>query len=229
MSIRTKIVCICIYAYLAELSAAVAADNQVQGHHHHSHSKSGFHKSFQNAQEWAKKFEDPARDAWQKPDEVVSALKLQSADKIADIGAGTGYFAWRLAKAIPQGRVYAVDVEKDMIDYLKEVGTKKNLSNLIPIHGTATDPKLPEKVNVALVVDTYHHIDSRPEYFRQLRQSLLPDARLVIIDFHEKSEEGPPPEHRLRKEEVISELKEAGYQLEDTLHFLPNQYFLIFR
>jgi ubiquinone/menaquinone biosynthesis C-methylase UbiE len=215
-------------ACLAATQSVPAAEDPSPAHKH-SHSKSGFHKSFQNAAEWAKKFEDPARDDWQKPNEVISALKLKPTDKIADIGAGTGYFAWRLAQAVPGGKVYAVDVEKDMVEYMKAVSKKKNLPNLIPVQGTASDPQIPEQIDLALVVDTYHHIDSRSDYFKQLRRNLLPDGRLVIIDFHEKSVEGPPPEHRLSKEQVTSELSEAGYKLEQTLDFLPNQYFLVFR
>jgi ubiquinone/menaquinone biosynthesis C-methylase UbiE len=193
------------------------------------HSTQGFHRSFKNADHWVKVFDDPARDAWQKPDQVVQSLKLQPTDKIADIGAGTGYFSVRLAKLVTSGKVFAVDSEADMVKYLKQLAKEKKLANLIPIRGKANDPDLSESVNLVLIVDTLHHIDDRVAYLSNLKTKLLPHARLVVIDFNESSKVGPPLKHRLSKDSVIGEFKSAGYQLDEDLDYLPNQYFLIFR
>jgi SAM-dependent methyltransferase len=184
---------------------------------------------FENAEEWAKRFEEPERDVWQKPDEVVKALALPPDAKVADIGAGTGYFAARLARAVPQGRVYGVDIEPDMARYLGERAKREGLSNLEAVLGEPGDTKLPEPVDVGLIVDTYHHIGDRVAYMRRLGERLRPGGRVVIIDFRVESPKGPPREHKLSPEQVREELESAGYRLTQTHDFLPDQYFLVFQ
>jgi len=191
--------------------------------------KEGYHKSFAGAEKWVKKFDDPARDKWQMPKEVIAALKIAKDDKIADIGAGTGYFSLRIARAYPGTTVYAADVEPDMITYLKQQATKQDLSNHKAVLLPADKPSLPAKVNLVLVVDTYHHISQRISYFADLKKHLMPDARVAIIDFTAKSPEGPPPEHRLSKAELTAEMKEAGYEMSEDVELLPYQYFLVFK
>lgn len=184
---------------------------------------------FENAEEWAKRFEEPERDAWQKPDEVVAALALPSDAKVADIGSGTGYFAIRLARAVPRGRVYGVDIEPDMARYLDERARREGANNLEAVLGEPGDPKLPEPVDVALIVNTYHHIGERVTYLRQLGEKLRPGARVVIIDFRKESPKGPPAAHKLSPEQVGGELEAAGYRLVRAHDFLPDQYFLEFQ
>ncbi|WP_395834364.1 class I SAM-dependent methyltransferase [Archangium violaceum] len=183
---------------------------------------------FEDAEEWAKRFDDPERDAWQKPDEVVKALELPADAKVADIGAGTGYFAVRLARAVPQGRVYGVDIEPDMARYLGERAKREGVNNLEPVLGEPADPKLPGPVDVALIVDTYHHINDRVAYLKTLGDKLRPGGRVVVIDYREDSPKGPPREHKLTAEQVRKELEAAGYQQTGTHDFLPDQYFLVF-
>jgi SAM-dependent methyltransferase len=195
-----------------------------EGMTHHG----GMPHRFDNAEQWAQRFEDPARDEWQKPDEVVAALKLAPDTKVADVGSGTGYFAVRLARAVPQGRVYGVDIEPDMARYLGERAQREGLSNLTPVLAAPDDAKLPEPVGLVLVVNTYHHIGDRVAYFRRLHGALAPQGRLVIIDYREGSPRGPPKEHRLAPEQVRQELEPAGYRLVEEHGFLPNQYFLVF-
>ncbi|HUQ08027.1 MAG TPA: class I SAM-dependent methyltransferase [Kofleriaceae bacterium] len=183
-----------------------------------------FHHSFDDAETWAAVFDDPARDEWQKPDELVAALKLAPDARVADVGAGTGYFAVRLARAVPQGKVYAIDIEPDMIRYMGERAQREGLANLAAVLGTADDARIPEPVDVVLVVDTYHHIADRTAYFRRLAGSLRPGGRVVIVDFTADSPIGPPVEHRLSVGRVVAELGDAGY-VETARHdFLPNQY-----
>lgn len=196
-------------------------------HAHGSHHGAMPHR-FENAEEWAKRFEDPARDTWQKPDEVVDALALPPDAKVADIGAGTGYFAVRLARVVPHGRVYGMDIEPDMVRYLGERAKREGSSNLEAVLGEPADPKLPEPVDVALIVDTYHHIGDRVAYMRRLGESLRPGGRVVIIDFRVESPRGPPREHKLSPEQVREEMEAAGYRLTRTHDFLPDQYFLVF-
>jgi ubiquinone/menaquinone biosynthesis C-methylase UbiE len=208
------------------ITCATSAQGQVGASAPCTH---GYHKSFKNAEHWAKIFDDPSRDAWQKRDQVIAAFKLKGNERIADIGAGTGYFAVPLARAVRDGKVFAVDTETDMVKYLRQQARLHKLPNLIAVKAAADDPRVPDKVNLVLVVDTYHHIDSRVEYFNRLQRKLAPDARLAIIDFTESSKLGPPPEHRLAKTKVVQELEAAGYTLAEDLEFLPNQYFIVFR
>jgi predicted methyltransferase len=102
------------------------------------------------------------------------------------------------------------------------------LTNLVPVQAGADAANLPDPVDIAIVVDTYHHIGNRTQYFAKLRSSLRPAGRLVIVDFKADSPNGPPVRHRISPERVTQELKAAGYALLDTLQFLPRQYFLIF-
>jgi predicted methyltransferase len=184
---------------------------------------------FSDAERWAHVFDDPKRDAWQKPHEVIQALALKPDAVVADIGAGTGYFAARLASMLPRGKVYAVDVEPDMVKYLAERAKKENLPNLVAIAGTAEDARLPERADVILLVDVYHHIDRRDRYFSGLRASLKPGGRLAVIDFRLDSPAGPPRSARIAPDRVVAELKAAGYSLTQQHDFLPRQYFLVFR
>ena len=193
---------------------AVSAD-------HHQHRFSG-------AEKWAKVFDDPARDAWQKPDEVIRALKIAPDAEVADIGAGTGYFAVRLARALPGGTVLGVDAEPDMVRYLRERTQREQLRNLHAQLAKAGDASLPGPMDLVLLVDTYHHVPNRERYFRALQKSIKPGGRLAIIDFTADSPVGPPKHARIAPEKVKQELGKAGYKLLREHTFLPNQYFLEF-
>jgi predicted methyltransferase len=185
--------------------------------------------SFSGAEQWAHVFDDPKRDDWQKPHEVIQALSLKPDAVIADIGSGTGYFAVRFANMVPQGRVYGVDIEPDMVKYLAERAKREKRDNVVAIAGAPDDPRLPEKADLILMVDVFHHIEDRARYFRKLRASLKPGGRVAIIDFRIDAPEGPPKAARVAPERVIAELKGAGYALSQQHQFLPNQYFLVFR
>jgi SAM-dependent methyltransferase len=199
---------------LAETAAA-------QVPHTHQH-------SFGNAEKWAKVFDDPARDAWQKPHEVIRALALKPDAVIADIGSGTGYFAARFAHMVPKGRVYGVDTEPDMVKYLADRAQREGLKNVIAVTGAPDDPRLPEKADLIILVDVYHHVDNRTRYFQKLRGALNPGGRLAIIDFRLDSPVGPPVRARIAPDRVKAELKGAGYTLLEERAFLPHQYFLVF-
>jgi SAM-dependent methyltransferase len=195
------------------------AGRDPSGHHEHR---------FQDAERWARVFDDPARDAWQKPDDVIRALAVAPDAVVADIGSGTGYFAVRLARATPRGHVYGTDIEPDMVGYLAERGRREGLANLTSVQAAPDDPRLPRPVDLVLVVDTYHHIAERPTYFRRLRESLRSGGRVAIIDFLPDAPAGPPRQARIPAAFVKEEMGRAGYGLVTEHTFLPNQYFLIF-
>jgi predicted methyltransferase len=201
------------------LLAAVTAAAQTPHTHRHS---------FGDAEKWAHVFDDPERDAWQKPHQVIEALGLRPDAVIADIGAGTGYFAVRFANMVPAGKVYAVDVEPDMVRYLAERAKKEKRANLVAVKGAAGDPRLPEKADLVVLVGVYHHIEQRERYFRALAASLKPGGRIAVIDFRMDSPSGPPKSARVAPERVKAELAAAGYALSEEHGFLPRQYFLVF-
>lgn len=224
----------CAHQSAATDDAAQHGGHHHGAHHHDAHQHGEHHASataqhrFDDAEVWARRFESPDRDGWQKPDEVLAALALAPDALVADIGAGTGYFPVRLAKAAPRGRVYGADIEPSMVAWLEARATREGLENLSAVLAAADDAKLPEPVDLILIVDTYHHIEQRPAYFERLAASLRPGGRLAIIDFRKDSPRGPPASEKLTPEAVTSELAQAGYRPAQSFDFLPDQYFLIF-
>lgn len=177
---------------------------------HAMHGHQGPHR-FQSAEEWAKAFDDPARNEWQKPDLVLAALALADDAVVADIGSGTGYFAMRLARAVPKGKVFGVDVEPDMARYLRERAQREGLSNVISLLSPVDDPRLPEPVDLVLVVNTVHHLEQRAAYFAKVKSSLKPGGRVVIVDFKLGDlPVGPPEAMRLAPATVTADLQAAG-------------------
>ena len=207
-----------LFAFAGLLPGRAAAQSP-QTHQH----------SFGGAEHWAQIFDDPNRDAWQKPHEVIQALALKPDAVIADIGSGTGYFSARFANMVPKGRVYGVDTEPDMVKYLSERAKREGLNNITAVAGAPDNPRLPEKADLIILVDVYHHVEDRERYFRQLQKSLKPGGRLAVIDYRMDSPEGPPKRARIAPERVKAELKQAGYALAQEHTFLPNQYFLVFQ
>lgn len=183
---------------------------------------------FDDADAWAARFEDPRREAWQRPAEVIAVLALNPDAKVADIGSATGYFPVRFARALPRGRIYGADVESSMVDYLNKRAEQEQLTNLSSHLAEFGDAKIPEKVDLILIVNTYHHLEERPAYFTRLKHSLLPGGRVAIIDFTRASKMGPEASEKIPPDEVEAELKQAGYRLVQTHGFLPEQFFLVF-
>lgn len=211
----------CVTGLALLLALASSGPVLAQAPHTHEH-------SFGDAREWAKVFDDPERDAWQKPHEVIQALALKPDAAVADIGSGTGYFAMRLAHMVSKGRVYGVDIEPQMVQYLAERARKEGLKNLTSVKGAPDDVRLPAKVDLVLLVDTYHHIGARVAYFNKLARSLKPGGRVAIIDFNATSTVGPPVSERMTPDSVQAEMAKAGYRLAASHDILPNQYFLVF-
>lgn len=174
--------------------------------------------------EYAKVLEDPSRDEWQKPHEVVTALDLKSTEVIVDIGSGTGYFARRFAHHA--GKVYAVDID----DKLLAISRQNAPPNMETILAAPDDPRLPGgKVDTIFFCDVLHHIENRPAYYAKLAKALKPGGRIVIVDFYKKDlPVGPPPTMKLSDAEVIAEFANAGFTLSKRLDILPYQYFLFF-
>jgi cyclopropane fatty-acyl-phospholipid synthase-like methyltransferase len=210
-----------VYVLLAVFLFALAPPVEAQ------HSAQPLHQEFDDAARWARVFDDPERDAWQKPDEVIRALELAPDASVADIGAGTGYFSVRLARAVPRGRVYAADVSPSMVRYLESRAGREKLTNLVAVQADPGDARLPRPVDLVLIVDTYHHIGDRVAYFERLRKSLTATGRLAIVDFRIDSPAGPR-HGRVAPDTVKAELARAGFRFVAGHDFLPYQYFLVF-
>jgi SAM-dependent methyltransferase len=180
-------------------------------------------------------FEDPERDAWQQPERVVDAIPAPAkAGTVADIGAGSGYFTRRLAMLVPEGRVYAVDVDGEFEDYLLENREGWGTPNIEPHLAHYDDPMLPEgALDIVFSANTYAFIRNRVPYFTKVRSTLTAEGRLVLLDFRPDATppEGiaPAPQHRVSAEVAKRELAEAGFQVEAEESFLPHQWFLVLR
>lgn len=175
-----------------------------------------------------------SRAMWQRPDEIVRALDLGPGDVVADLGAGEGYLVSYIAAAVgPDGVVYAVEVDPEVVPDLEETISDQKLENVKVVLGEYEDPKLPDgEVDVILLVNSYHHIEDREEYFRSLQQDLAPGGRVAVIEPNEDLsgvlslflDEG----HTSRAPEVRAEMVEAGYRNAASHEVLPVQVFEVF-
>lgn len=181
---------------------------------------------FANAAEWSKTFDDPSREAWQKPQSVIDAMEIAPGMTVADIGAGTGYFEPYLSRAAgPNGKVLALDVEPDMVAHLKDRASKEQLANVEAKQVAPDDPGLsPSSVDRILVVDTWHHIGNRVDYATRLAVALRHGGEVFVVDFTPEAKHGPPPEHRVPQKEVARALETAGLVVRDADVGLPDQY-----
>ena len=183
------------------------------------------HHPFADADRSALHLDDPSRDEWQRPDDVVSALGLTPSMTVADLGAGTGYFAARLARSLPQGQVIATDVEPDMVRHLAERAQRERLSNLRAVRSTTTASGLGAgSVDAILVVHVWHHVADRSALALDLAAALKRGGRLLVVDFALDAHRGPPPEMRLGPDQVIADLAGAGLDARVSAVALPEQY-----
>jgi len=172
------------------------------------------------------------RGTWQRPEQVVGALAISSGDHVADVGAGEGYFVPYLRKAVGEdGRVYAVDVDAEITRGLEDRFIAD--TEVEVVLGGFDDPGLPDgSIDLVLMVNTYHHIEDRPDYFRRLRVDLAPGGRVAILEPDEELtgflslllDEG----HTSRSAAVTKEMGAAGYRPSDHHDFLPIQIFEVF-
>lgn len=216
----------------AQAQAETPDSTQVEGHHshghHHGHANEYMHQS--DFEDLVKRFEAPDRAEWQKPEELIASLGEVKGKRIADLGAGTGYFSVRLAKA--GAHVIALDVDQQFVDYLNH-----RMSELPPTEAANMEVRLTPyehadlgqaEVDMVLTVDTYHHFEDRVAYFTQLRNTIKPGGTLVIVDFKPGDQpQGPPAEMKIAPDQIEKELKEAGFTtFELNNDLLPYQFIL---
>jgi len=210
---------------LMALPSVVQAQDAVKRDDHQMHRLHNDPKAYIGA------LEDPQRDAYQKPHEVVHALGLKPGEIIADIGAGSGYFTFHLARHVGEkGKVYAVDVSPDMILHINRRIREQKAHNVVTVLADPDDPLLPDQsVNRFFICDVWHHIENQTKYLTLMKKMLKPGGEVVIIDFHKKEfPVGPPMKMKIAREDVIKRLESNGYRLTKEHTFLPYQYFLVF-
>ena len=174
--------------------------------------------------------ERPSREVEEEPDTTVEQLELQSGDTVADIGAGSGYFSFRIAKQVPQGKVYAVDIQPEMLDAVSFFKEENGITNVETILGQEDSPNLPEaSIDLAFMVDAYHEFSYPREMMEGIVKALKPGGRVVLLEYRK---ENPlimiKPLHKMTQKQVKKELKAVGLKWQTTKEFLPEQHFLVF-
>jgi len=174
--------------------------------------------------------EGPDRDEWQQPEQIMDTLLIADGSRVGDIGAGGGWFTVRLARRVgPNGRVFAEDIQRQMIESIQRRVAREGLSNVEPILGTALDPRLPQGLDAVLIVDTYPQLDDPVGLMTHVRRSLKPNGRLGIVDFKtDVLGPGPALEERLEPQIIIRDAERAGLRLHSHETFLRYQYLLVF-
>lgn len=218
-----KLICVLASVLLAKMS--LAQDSKPRDMHE-------MHRLHQDPKAYIGMLEDPARDEYQKPHEVMTALDLKAGETIADIGAGSGFFTFRLARHVGNaGRVYAVDISPDMILHLNRRIRDLQIQNVVTVLSAPDDPLLADaSVDRFFICDTWHHIEKRPDYLALMKKMLKPGGQVVMIDFKRaKTPVGPPMEMRISREDLVKEMEASGFKLAAEHTFLPYQYFLVFK
>ena len=163
------------------------------------------------------------RDEWQQPARVIQSLAIQPGEIIADLGAGSGYFTFRLADAAgPKGNVFAVDVDQAKLTSLAEKIEKQGYQNIETLFALSSNPRLPEGgVDIIFLCNVYHHLKNHIVYFKEAKKYLSPDGRIAIIDYHKGS-------HSTPGEVILKDMIDAGYSLQIKHDYLEKQNFQIF-
>jgi ubiquinone/menaquinone biosynthesis C-methylase UbiE len=174
----------------------------------------------------------PEREAEEAPEAALDVIGIARGATVADIGAGAGYFTWRLAVRVgPKGKVYANDIQPEMLDLLRRNVSAHHLNNIETVLGAVDDPKLPAaSIDLALLVDVYHEFTEPEKMLRGIRASLKPDGRMVLVEYRKEDPSVPiRPEHKMSVAEVRAEVEPEGFRFEKTLETLPRQHIIIFR
>lgn len=174
--------------------------------------------------------ERPSREITEQPQQVIDALNLKPTDIVADIGAGTGYFSFRIAPLVPQGEVLAVDVQPEMIDILSFLKAENKISNVEPVLASVDNPNLPSNsIDLALMVDAYHEFEYPKEVMEGIVQALKLGGRVVLVEYRGENPLIPIKSiHKMKQSQVRKEMKAVGLQWQETKKFLPQQHLMIF-
>lgn len=176
--------------------------------------------------------EREGRDQEERPEVVLAAMELKEGMTVAEIGAGTGYFSRRIAPVVgPSGKVYAVDIQPEMLELLKQYAAKEKIGNIVPVLGTEADPKLPAKsIDRILMVDVYHEFQKPEEMLAKIRESLAPGGLVALVEYRLEGDTAAhiKVDHRMSTEQVLAEWLAAGFQLVNQVETLPSQHLFLF-
>lgn len=201
---------------------------QADGHaqHHPDHLR-----PFPSTAEYVAHLDRADRAEWQKPEAVIAALSLAPDAVVADLGAGSGYFSFRLAASLPAGRVVALDIDPEMVRHIHHKAMTENISNVQAKLADPAAPMIPPDTTLALVVDVLHHVPSPPAWVAHVASQLKPGAQLAVIEFRMGDVPvGPPDKHKISKERLLEMAQAAGLTLaHDHDAVLPYQHLLIFQ
>ncbi len=175
--------------------------------------------------------ERPERARNEKPSLLVDSMALAPDAVVADLGAGTGYFTFRIAPRVPDGRVFAVDIQPEMLDIMRDTIAAQGIDNVTPVKGTVRDPALPaDSVDAALMVDAYHEFSHPREMMRNLRAALVPGGRVYLVEYRKEDPDIPiKPLHKMTEAQAKKEMRAVGLEWVATEEMLPRQHFMIFR
>ena len=206
----------------SQLLGAQGAQRSAEAEMHRHHSDSSAYIAM---------LENPQRDLYQKPDEVVAALKLEEGEAIADIGAGSGYFAFRFSKAVTdQGKVFAVDINPDMIRHMNRRSRDLGTANVVTILAEEDDPLLPNRsLDRIFICNTWHHIGDQENYLELIKRALKPGGQVIMVDYKKvELPVGPPVHMKIAGSALVAQMERAGFQLLKKHEFLSYQYFFVF-
>jgi ubiquinone/menaquinone biosynthesis C-methylase UbiE len=174
----------------------------------------------------------PERQSEEHPDEALDALKIPKGATVADVGAGVGYFTWRLAERVgPSGVVYGEDIQQAMLDQLRKNMQARHITNVREVLGGIDDPKLPkDSVDLIILVDVYHEFSEPEKMLDRMRESLKPNGRLVLLEYRGEDPKVPiKPEHKMTLKQVRAEVEPEGYRFDESIEVLPEQHIIVFR
>jgi len=188
-------------------------------------------RPFEDVAKYIAHLERPDRAAWQRPDAVVAALGLRGRETVVDVGAGSGYFSFRLAKALPRGKVVATDIEPEMIRHIHHRAMTTGVQNLQAVLGKPDDPGVPRDADLVFMCDVLHHVRDRAAWLGKLAAQMKPGAKLVLVEFKEgKLPQGPPEAMKIPRGELVKVVTAAGLVLDgEKPGLLPYQHLLVFR
>ncbi|MEC8355105.1 MAG: methyltransferase domain-containing protein [Verrucomicrobiota bacterium] len=175
--------------------------------------------------------ERPNREQEERTDLLIKSMQIKPADWIADIGAGSGYFSFRMSDLVPDGKVFAVDISPQMLGIVRARIKEKKVANVVPIQSTITRTMLePSSIDKALIVDAYHEFSHPREMANSIFKSLKKDGQLILIEYRKEDKRVPiKPLHKMTEKQAIKEIEVVGFKWEKTLSVLPQQHFMIFK
>ncbi|HEX5720636.1 MAG TPA: class I SAM-dependent methyltransferase [Thermoanaerobaculia bacterium] len=185
--------------------------------------------SYEGGADW---LEREGREKVERPEIVLKAMKLKDGDVVADLGAGTGFYTRRLARAVaPSGKVWANDIQPEMLGRLQELTAKEGIGNIVTVVGTETDPKLPKGTfDWILLVDVYHEFQQPQPMLAKIREALKPDGRVALVEYRAEGDSAAHIHelHKMSVEQVLAEWVPAGFVHVETIEELPTQHLFVF-